>query len=434
VRHELYLDHAATTPVRDEVALTMEEARRGSFANPSSPHAAGRRAKAVLEDCRDRIRALVGATGRHDRLVFTSGATEANRLAVLGMAARTDVTAPPGVAACSARDHTSCVAAVADLAARRGPGRWEAARALLTPTGTLDPDWLRHWVAEGADRPHLLCTTLVCGQSGTIEPLVEPRVEALIEPRALPLAETLPSDPVAISRDVLVHIDATQAVGLLDVSFAQLLASARLPAATLAFAAHKFGGPRGIGGLVVRGDITLEPLTAGPQEQGLRGGTEPVVLAVGFARALELAVAERRGEAERLAGLRDLFETRLGARAREVGVEAHIVGGQTPASGLAAPRRAPHISTVAFSCAGGGRGIDRQAFVMAADLEGVCVATGTACASGSSEPAPALAAMGLPEPLLQSAVRFSFGRDTTPAVIEEALVRLGGVLARMAGR
>jgi cysteine desulfurase len=233
---------------------------------------------------------------------------------------------------------------------------------------------------------------------------------------------------------VLVHVDATQAVGLLDVSFARLVASARLPAATLALAPHKFGGPRGIGGLVVRGDIPLEPLTAGPQELGLRGGTEPVVLAVGFAQALELAVAERAAEAERLAGLRDLFETALGARARKVGVEAHIVGGQTPASGVAATRRAPHISTVAFSCVGGGRGIDRQAFVMAADLEGVCVATGTACASGSSEPAPALAAMGLPEPLLQSAVRFSFGRDTTPAVIEEALERLKGVLARMAGR
>ena len=427
---ELYLDHAATTPVRDEVALAMEEARRGSFANPSSPHAAGRRAKAMLEDCRERIRALVGATGRHDRLVFTSGATEANRLAVLGMAARLDVTASPGVAACSARDHTSCVAAVADLAARGGPGRWEAVRAPLTPTGTLDPDWLHHWAADKTARPHLLCTTLVCGQSGTIEPLVEP----LVESRAEPLAETLPSDPVAISRNMLVHVDATQAVGFLDVSFARLVASARLPAATLALAPHKFGGPRGIGGLVVRGDIALEPLTAGPQELGLRGGTEPVVLAVGFAKALELAVAERAAEAERLAGLRNFFETALGARAREVGVDAYIVGGQTPASGVAATQRAPHISTVAFSCAGGGRGIDRQAFVMAADLEGVCVATGTACASGSSEPAPALAAMGLPEPLRESAVRFSFGRDTTPAVIEEALERLEGVLARMAGR
>ena len=426
---ELYLDHAATTPVRDEVALAMEEARRGAFANPSSPHAAGRRAKAVLEDCRDQIRTLIGATGRHDRLVFTSGATEANRLAVLGMAAAIPgAGGTTGVAACSARDHTSCVAAVTELAARQGAQRWETVRAPLTPAGTLDPVWLRHWAAAAAARPHLLCMTLVCGQSGTVEPFAEPFAED----------ETLPWDPAAGSweRDLRVHVDATQAVGLFDVSFAQLASSAQLPAATLTLAPHKFGGPRGIGGLVVRSDIPLEPLAAGPQEQGLRGGTEPVVLAVGFARALDLAVAARRAEAERLTSLRDRLETGLMARAREVGVEAHVINGG--GMGGTGPRRAPHISTLAFSVlnagAESGRGIDRQALVMAADLEGVCIATGTACASGSSEPAPALAAMGLPKPVLESAVRISVGRDTTPAVIDEALARLGRVLARMATR
>jgi cysteine desulfurase len=422
---ELYLDHAATTPVRDEVALAMEEARRGAFANPSSPHAAGRRAKAVLEDCRDRIRTLIGATGRHDRLVFTSGATEANRLAVLGMAAAIpNAAGTTGVAACSARDHPSCVAAVAELAARQGAQRWETVRAPLTPAGTLDPDWLRHWTAAAAARPRLLCMTLVCGQSGTVEPFAED--------------ETLAWDPAAGSRerDLRVHVDATQAVGLFDVSFAHLASSANLPAATLTLAPHKFGGPRGIGGLVVRSDIPLEPLAAGPQEQGLRGGTEPVVLAVGFAQALDLAVAERRAEAERLTSLRDRLETSLVARAREVGVKVHVIHGG--GMGGTGPRRAPHISTLAFSVsnagAESGRGIDRQAFVMAADLEGVCIATGTACASGSSEPAPALAAMGLPQPVLESAVRISVGRDTTPAVIDEALARLGRVLARMAPR
>jgi len=418
---ELYLDHAATTPVRDEVALAMEEARRGAFANPSSPHAAGRRAKTLLEDCRDRIRTLIGATGRHDRLVFTSGATEANRLAVLGMAAAIPGTAgTQGVAACSARDHSSCVAAIAELAARQGSRRWETVRAPLSPAGTLDPNWLQHWTAATA-RPQVLCLTLVCGQSGTVEPFIEPFAEPFIED------EALPSDPAAGSRErgLRVHVDATQAVGLCDVSFTHLASSANLPAATLTLAPHKFGGPRGIGGLVVRSDIPLEPLAAGPQEQGLRGGTEPVVLAVGFARALELAVAERRAEAERLTSLRDRLEAGLVARAREVGVEAHVVGGIVV--GGTGPRRAPHISTMAFSvlnaAADRGRGIDRQAFVMAADLEGVWIATGTACASGSSEPAPALAAMGLPESLLQAAVRFS-------AAVSGG--RLGG--RRVAGR
>lgn len=418
----IYLDHAATTPVRDEVAAAMDDARRTAFANPSSPHAAGRRARARLEDCRERILRLLGATGPDDRLVFTSGATEANRLAVLGLAG-----AGHGFAAHSARDHGSCATAVAELAGRPGRGRWHASCAPLTPCGTLDAGWLDRWAAGLPSGPRILCTTLVCGQTGILEDLLDDTAAG--------------ATCAAIGSGLLVHVDATQAVGLGDVAFA------RLPAATMTLAPHKFGGPRGIGGLVVRGDVPLTPQTAGPQEAGLRGGTEPVALAAGFAAALELAAAERATEARRIEALRDRFERGLAALAGEIGVQMHVVGGGDPAahgrdvpgvsgpvvSGPARPaRRAPHISTIAWTAAA--RGIDRQAFAMAADLEGVCVATGTACASGSTAPAPAVAAMGLPEPLLQAAVRFSFGRDTTVALVDEAVVRLGRVLARMAIR
>jgi cysteine desulfurase len=214
-----------------------------------------------------------------------------------------------------------------------------------------------------------------------------------------------------------VHVDATQAIGSGTGSWAGL------PAATLTLAPHKFGGPRGIGGLVIRGGVALAAVADGPQEGGLRGGTEPVMLAVGFARALELAVAERHLDAARLAELRERFEEGLARVASAAGVTTEVIGRHVP--------RAPHISTIAFATVAG-RWLDRQAIVMAADLEGLCAATGTACASGSSEPAAALLAMGLPEPVVQAAVRFSFGRDTSPDTITEALARLGRVLTRMA--
>jgi cysteine desulfurase len=159
-------------------------------------------------------------------------------------------------------------------------------------------------------------------------------------------------------------------------------------------------------------------VVGGTQEAGLRGGTEAVALAVGFARAVELAVADRAVVARRLATLRDRLEARLLAAAAAAGLAAHVVA--------ARGGRAPHIATVAFP------GLERQAFVMAADLEGVSCATGTACASGSSDPAPALVAQGLPAAVVAGAVRFSVGRDTTAADIDAAAERLGRVLARMA--
>jgi cysteine desulfurase len=415
----IYLDHAATTPVRDEVAMAMEEARQGAFANPSSPHAAGRRAKALLEDCRDRILGLVGATGRGDRLVFTSGATEANRLALLGMAAGIDAGlgaaggGTTAISAYSARDHASICTAVAELGGRPG---WDTVRVPLSPAGTLDVAWFSAWAAARPPGPRLLSTTLVCGQTGGVESCLGES----------PAVQSLPG--------TLVHVDATQAVGLLDVAFA------RLPAATLALAPHKFGGPRGVGGLVVGTGVPFAALAGGPQEGGLRGGTEAVTLAVGFAAALDLTVAERAAEGRRIARLRDRFEARLAAVVGACGAEMHVVGAGGPVAGPHAgdgpARRAPHISTIAFAAraAEGTRGrIDRQAFMMAADLEGVCVATGTACASGSSEPSPALVAMGLGDALVEGAVRFSFGRETTEADTDEAVARLGRVLARMAG-
>lgn len=382
----IMLDHAAATPLRPEVADVMARAAVEAWANPSSQHAAGRQAKRTLEDCRERILALVGGRGlgsRRDRLVFTSGMTEANRLAILGMAA-----GHVGSVASSARDHSSVRTAVREL----GDRGWTVCTPPLDAGGAIDPGWT---FAATMPQPRILVLTLVCGQTGSIEPRCR-----------------LPQDRGGAA-GVLVHVDAAQAILCEQIAFADS------GFASLALAPCKFGGPRGIGAAIVRGDVPLSGIVPGPQESGLRGGTEAVPLAVGFARALELAVAERAAVAERISRLRDQFATRLLAAARAVGIPARIL----PPAG----DRAATLVVVAFP------GVDRQAFVMAADLAGVACASGTACASGSSEPAPALTAVGLDADIARSAVRFSLGGSTTPADIDAATTRLEPVLARLAG-
>jgi cysteine desulfurase len=267
----------------------------------------------------------------------------------------------------------------------------------LAATGQLDQaavtDWLRPNPEAGSQPTTrlLLATTLVCGQTGAIEDMTSLRGL---------LAQWAPQ--------CLLHTDATQAVGRLPIDFYGLGVT------SLCFAPHKFGGPRGIGCLVLRPGLDLKPLLHGAQQFQLRGGTEPVSLVAGCQLAVSLAVARQQAEAARLDTLRQRFELQLASCGRYAGIEPVVIAAAGP--------RSPHISTVAFP------GIDRQAFVMAADLTGLAVATGTACASGSSEPAPALTAMGIERRLVQGAVRFSFGRSTTISDIDEAIARISQLL------
>ena len=374
-----YLDHAAATPLLPEVAAAMQGAWE-TFGNPSSPHAAGREARRTLEEARERILAVLGgrARGPHrDRLVFTSGATEANQMAIAGL--KTPQGVPP-VVLHSARDHAGTRAAAGHLATT---GR-DVLEIPLDKLGLLDQDALA--IAASGDAAAVLSTTLACSQSGTLE------------------------DVAAITArfpQLLLHVDAAQAVGRVPVNFESL------GAAAMALAAHKLGGPRGIGGLLLRGEAAITPLLPGTQERDLRGGTEPVALAVGFATAVELAVQRQAAEAERLAGLRERLEHTLRQHLAAAGLELLVIGGTV--------LRAPHISVIALP------GRDRQATVMAADLAGLCLASGTACASGSSEPSPALVAATLPAAVVASAVRLSLGWSTTAADIDRAV----GILRRV---
>jgi cysteine desulfurase len=384
----IYLDHNATAPMLPEVADAVREASLRYGGNPASQHEPGRRARRALEAARERIAGLLGAAPA-DRLIFTSGGTEANNLALMGMVAQPR---PSLVGAAAGRasphilisplEHPS-VARTADHLATHG---WTIDRLAADTSGVVR-------IVELPTLLHpdtrLVSIMLASNETGVLQPIAE--IAALCRERNIP-----------------VHTDAVQVVGKLPVNFQALGVDA------LSLAAHKFHGPLGIGALLVRHDATLAPsLHGGFQQASLRPGTESVPLALGMCAALEAWQREADARRERLTAMRDQLERQLTAgdpRAVIIGANAH---------------RLPHTSNIALV------GLDRQAVAMALDLAGVACSTGSACASGSSEPSPALVAMGLPDEQISSSIRFSLGATTTPAEIDEAARRILSVLNRL---
>lgn len=383
----IYLDHNATSPLAPSVAGTMAEFRQRGHANAASQHAAGRAARRVLEDCRDRVARLLGADTqslRGDSVVFTSGGTEANALAIVGLAEAASGSAA-GRIVVSAIEHPS-VAETASALGRRG---WRVDRLGVDPSGQARLDELERLLAA-APKPAVVSLMLGNNETGVLQPVGE--AARLCRQAGVPI-----------------HTDAVQVVGKLPVSFRDL------GVAALSLTAHKFHGPLGVGALIVRAGVAVAPqLFGGPQQGGLRPGTEPVELAVGLVAALDEALGDV-GRAERMAALRDRFERGLAA----AGVNIEVVS--------ASAARLPHTSCLAF------RGVNRQAMLMALDLAGVACSTGSACASGSSEPSPVLLAMGLDADVVTSAVRFSLGATTSIAEIDDAVQRIARVYAAVGG-
>jgi cysteine desulfurase len=376
----IYLDHNATTPIFPEVVEAMRACWSEPYFNPASQHEFGRAARRVLEDARDRIAELLGA-GPADRVIFTSGGTEANNVAIRG---QLHLPLPPGEGRgegalkhliTSAIEHPS-IATLADHLAKsdvrvdhipadaKGVIRVSALTTLIRPETTL------------------VAAMLANNETGVFQPVAE--LAAICNVRNTPL-----------------HVDASQAAGKMSLNFRE-----RGPA-TMSIAAHKFGGPLGIGALVVRGDIELQPqLFGGFQQAGTRPGSESVALAVGMRRALELWNENRVAWTARLRDLRDHFENAI-----LVGYPpAFIIGGKA--------ERLPHVSNIAFV------GLDRQQLFIALDQAGVACSTGSACASGSSEPSPVHLAMGLDPAVISSALRFSFGVTTTLDDVTESVDRI----------
>jgi cysteine desulfurase len=378
----IYLDHNATTPMLPEVVDAMCACYAAPLLNPASQHAYGREARQSLEDARERIGRLLGAemSGRmDDQVIFTSGGTEANNLAVRGLL-EAGLGRPGGPGArghliISAVEHPSIYRLVERLA---GAG-WRVDELPVDTQGVIRVGRLTELLRPDT---RLVCVILGQNETGVLQPVAE--LAAICRQRGVPL-----------------HTDATQVAGKLTVDFRAL------EVATMTVAAHKFHGPLGIGALIVRHGVDLAPqLFGGFQQAGLRPGTESVALVVGMLRALELWHAERHERAARLARLRDRLEQAI----CQAWPEAVVLGGAGP--------RLPQTSCVALV------GLDRQSLFMALDQAGVACSTGSACASGSSEPSPALVAMGCEPALAGSAVRFSVGATTTESEVDQAAARI----------
>jgi cysteine desulfurase len=397
----IYLDHNATAPLLPEVADAMRDAALRYVGNPASQHEPGRQARRALEAARRRVAELLGAAS-DDRVIFTSGGTESNNLALVGIGrAASSLGGQPrpslvGASAAledgsndhapnliiSSLEHPSVTRAAEHLATQG----WRVDRLPVNANGVVQVAALES-LLQPASR--LVSVMLASNETGVLQPVAE--IAAICRTHGVP-----------------VHTDATQVVGKLPVDFTALGVDA------LTFAAHKFHGPLGIGTLLVRGDTMLAPsLHGGFQQAGLRPGTESVVLAIGLAKALELWSQEADARRERMTALRDSLERQLLAG----DARAVVIGAAAP--------RLPHTTNIAFT------GLDRQALVMALDLAGVACSTGSACASGSSEPSPALVAMGLPEEQIASSLRFSLGATTTAAEVDEAARRILSVVNRL---
>jgi cysteine desulfurase len=372
----IYLDHNATTPTRPEVVEAMAGCYAHGYANPASQHRPGQQARRALEDAREKIAEILGADlspPRPDRLIFTSGGTEANNLAILGIARGGD--GPPGRIVISAGEHQSVIEPAEHLLEHG----WRLDTLGLTPQGVVRSEQLPPLLTAEC---RLVSVMLGNHETGVLQPVAE--LAAACNQAGVPL-----------------HTDAAAVVGKLPVSFRDL------GVAAMSVAAHKFGGPLGIGALLVRDGTALAPLMfGGHQQSGLRPGTESVPLAVGMAAALELWHKEQDRHARRLSSLRDRFEQTLRAALPEVVIH-----------GSAAPRL-PQTSNVAFP------GLDGEVLRMALDLAGVACSVGAACSSGSTELSPTLRAMDLPSNLAASSLRFSFGATNTAAEIDQSVQRI----------
>jgi cysteine desulfurase len=365
----VYLDHAATTPVREEVFEAMKPFYGPRFGNPSSTHRWGREARAALDEARERVGRCLGA--RADEICFTSGGTEADNLAILGAwralkaKGRTAVVTTP-------IEHKAILGAVHQAAHEGAEERFLG----MTPEGVID----RSSFDALVDDEVAVCTMMwVNNEIGTIQPVPELAAEAK-------------------GRGALVHTDAVQAFGKVRID------AQSQPFDFLTISGHKFGAPKGIGALFIRRGTPIEPLMhGGSQDRGRRPGTENVAAAVGLAVAAELTLAESQAHCERLRQLRDKLEAGILAKVPDA-----VIHGR-------GAERAPHILNVSVP------GTDSESLLMALDLRGIAASGGSACQSGSISPSHVLTALGVRPDIASAAVRMSLGSLTTESSIDRVI-------------
>ena len=386
----VYLDHAATTPVRPEVLEAMlPYLGADAFGNPSSPHRYGRAARAGLEQARRQVAAALGA--EPSQVVFTSGGTEADNLAVVGAALAARMAGRPMAVAVSAIEHKAILAAAHHVKALGG----EEHILPVDRVGLVDGAALDRALAA---RPACVSVMWVNNEVGTLQPVHEIAAKCR-------------------EAGAMFHTDAVQAFGKVPVTLDGFGCT------LLTISGHKIGAPKGIGALIVRERKAVEAIIhGGGQQFGIRPGTENVSGAVALGAAAELAVREAAGTAARLGALREDLAARLRAAVPDLVVNAE--GGP----------RAPHVLSVSVP------GADGEALLMHLDLAGVAASGGSACSTGAVEPSHVLVAMGVPRELALGTVRFSFGHESTaadvarvaevfPAVVDKVR-KLAGVLGR----
>jgi cysteine desulfurase len=374
----IYLDYNATTPLCEEARAAMLPYLERDFGNPSSVHAAGREARAAIDDARDKLAALLQA--KPHELIFTSGGTESNNLAVLGLARCRS--SRGGHVISNKAEHHAVLNAIEHLEKHEG---FEVTWLNVSRDGMVDLDQL-----ASAIRPETRLVSIMAAnnETGVIQPLAE-------------------ISRICRAKGVLLHSDMVQSFGKIDVDMSFVDAAS--------FAAHKFYGPKGAGLLFLRSGLSLQPIMfGGAHENERRPGTENVAAIAGMAAAAaELVQADRDAEQDRQFRLREDLWKRI-ARAFPAAEQ----------NAMEAPRLANTLN-VSFT------GIDSETMLMALDLEGVCASSGSACMVGSVVASHVLLAMGLPMERASSAIRFSLGKHTTAQEIEKAAHAIGKIVERL---
>jgi cysteine desulfurase len=375
----IYLDYNATTPPHPVVIERMTAALSAEFGNPSSVHHFGQRAKAALDDARSAVAALIGSDP--SEVVFTSGGTESDNFAIRGVAEALEPTGRKHLVA-SSIEHEAVLNTLKALG-RRG---WTVTLLPVDETGIVSPDTLRSALT---DRTALVSIMHANNEIGSIQPIAE-------------LAA------IAKAHGAVFHTDAVQSAGKIPVDVKALGVD------LLSLSAHKFYGAKGAGALWVRRGLRLvPPLTGGKQERSRRAGTENVAGIVGLGAAAQIARTKMADETARLGPLRDRLED---------GILAAVSG--TAVNGARSPR-VPNTTNISFDR------VEAESLLIALDLAGVAVSTGSACSSGTLEPSHVLKAMGLPPHRTQNSIRFSLGAGTTDADLDHVIAVLPGIVDKL---
>ena len=378
-KRRVYLDHSATTPVDPRIANAMARAVVETFGNASSVHGFGQQARAAIDRARREVAALIGA--KQNEIVFTSGGTEANNLAIRGLCEASSAHGRHVIT--SAIEHPS-VSGVCTELEKRG---WEISRLPVYANGIVHVDDVAR-----ALRPDTVLITVMLANNeiGTLQPISE--IGSLVREK----------------KQVWFHTDAVQAAGRLPLNIDELGCD------LLTMSAHKLYAPKGIGALYVRRGVRLHGQNVGGhQERERRAGTENVPGIIAFGEAAKLAREELTSRSQHDRALRDRFESLVSERISDV-----VMNGDRE-------QRLAHLSNISF------RFIEGEGLLINLDLEGVAVSTGSACSSGTLEPSPVIRALGVDDELARGSIRFSFGKDNTEADVDYAVEALAHAVERL---